>query len=249
MKLALIPYLNCEPFYEGITELGHEIVWEPPRLLGERAARGEQTCGPMAVADLFRLSDRFEPLGNFGIACEGSAHSVLLFARREIGELSGCPVGLTTESSTSVRLLELLLGGAFGVADAELRRGEQADDEARLLIGDRALVAAATGLDGFPFVYDLGAEWHGWQALPFVFARWAIKKDTPAAAREWIETALIASLESWPERVGEITARRGGALGLDEKLVHDYLATFTYRLGPVEEMGEKTFRKLLEARS
>jgi chorismate dehydratase len=106
-------------------------------------------------------------------------------------------------------------------------------------------VAAATGLDGFPFVYDLGAEWHGWQALPFVFARWAITKEAPAAIREWIETALAASLASWPQRVGEIAARRGGALGLDAQLVRDYLATFTYRLGSFEEMGERTFRKLL----
>jgi chorismate dehydratase len=244
--LALIPYLNCEPFYQSVAELGFEVVHEPPRALGALAERGAATCGPMAVADWFRMQDRFEPLSDFGISCEGPAHSVLLFSKREIGMLADGRVGLTQESSTSVKLLELILTRKYGAEGLRLERGDAAEDEARLLIGDAALRAACEGLDGFPFVYDLGEEWHGWQALPFVFARWVVSKAVPQADRARIRESLERSLATWEDRMDEIMERRGKDFDLDESSVRQYLETFRYRLGPVEEFAEGTFRRMLE---
>jgi chorismate dehydratase len=243
--LALIPYLNCEPFYGTVRDLGLEIVHEPPRVLGEMAARGVPTCGVMAVADWFGLQDRYEPLGELGISCEGPAHSVLLFARREIARLGNCRVGLTNESSTSVRLVKLILERKYGAEGIAFERGEAAGDEGRLLIGDAALRAACHGLDGFPFVYDLGEEWYGWQGLPFVFARWVVSTQVPEGERLRILESLETSLDGWPARLPEIAARRGPEFDLDEDGIREYLETFQYRLGPLEAMGERTFRSLL----
>ncbi|MCA9752841.1 MAG: menaquinone biosynthesis protein [Gemmatimonadetes bacterium] len=244
--LALIPYLNCEPFYFGIDDLDFEIVREVPRELGRLADSGLATCGPMAVADWFRLRDRYDLLDDFGIACEGPAHSVLLFSKREIQSLNEGRVGLTTESSTSVRLVRVILGGKYGARTIEWGRGASDEDDARLLIGDQALRAATTGLDDFPFVYDLGEEWHGWQGLPFVFARWVVAKEIPAEDRERISASLSASLASWRLRVPEIAARRGPDFGLEGEGILRYLSTFRYRIGPVEALGEQTFETLLE---
>ena len=244
--LALIPYLNCEPFYQSIDQLGFDVVHEPPRKLGELAKSGLETCGPMAVADWFDVRDRYEPLGDFGIACEGPAYSVLLFSKRGLDRLAGCRIGLTTESSTSVKLLELLLERKYDLPAVELGRGVREEDEARLLIGDEALRAACNGLEGFPFVYDLGEEWHGWQALPFVFARWVVSREVPAAERDRIAESLEQSLESWKLRIPEIAARRGPEFGLDGGGIRKYLSTFRYRIGPVETLGEQTFEDLLK---
>jgi chorismate dehydratase len=243
--LALIPYLNCEPFYAGLDALDLDVVREVPRELGRLAEAGMPTCGPLAVADYLRLRDRLDPLGDFGIAAEGPVHSVLLFARREIRRLAGAQVGLTVESSTSAALVRLLLTRRYGLDGVRFTRGEGADDAARLLIGDRALAAASEGLDDFPFVYDLGEEWHGWQALPFVFARWVVSKDVPDEERRAIREAIEASLASWEDRVPEIAARRGAAVHLDEDGVREYLAGLRYRLGPIEELAERTFGDLL----
>jgi chorismate dehydratase len=243
--LALIPYLNCEPFYAGLDALDLEIVREAPRELGRLAETGVPTCGPMAVADWFRLRDRVEPLADFGIACEGAVHSVLLFAKREIHRLGGARVGLTTESSTSAALVRLLLERKHGLEGVRFVRGESREDDARLLIGDRALVAGGTGLDDFPFVHDLGAEWWGWQALPFVFARWVVSKDAPEEDRRRILETVAASLAGWEDRVDEIAARRGDELSLDADEIHEYLSAFRYRIGPVEALGEQTFEGLL----
>ncbi len=243
--LALLPYLNCEPFYAGLNALDLEIVREVPRELGRLAEIGAATCGPMAVADWFRLRDRFEPLGDFGIACEGTVNSVLLFARREIRRLAGARVSLTAESSTSAALVRLLLERRYGLEGVRYSREESAGDDARLLIGDRALVAASSGFEDFPFVYDLGEEWLGWQALPFVYARWVVAKDVPHDERRRIEDAIGASVATWEARVPEIAARRGEELHLDEEGIRDYLATFRYKIGPVEALGEQTFESLL----
>jgi chorismate dehydratase len=243
--LALIPYLNCEPFYAGIDDLGFDIVHEPPSRLGALAKSGVATCGPMAVADWFDLRDRYDLLGDLGIACEGAAHSVLLFAKRGIDRLAGCRVGLTSESSTSVRLLRLLLERKYGHADIEYSRELDESDAARLLIGDQALVAATEGLDGFPFVYDLGQEWQGWQALPFVFARWVVSKEISDEDRARIEACIDRSLDGWKLRLPEIASRRSEEFGLDARGVRQYLSTFRYRIGPVEALGEQTFEALL----
>jgi chorismate dehydratase len=247
--LALIPYLNCEPFYAGLADLDFDVVHEPPRRLGQLAEEGLATCGPMAVADWFRLKDRYDLLGDFGIACEGPVHSVLLFSKREVKRLAGARVGLTSESSTSVRLLRLILGQRYGLPDVEYSRELRADDDARLLIGDEALRAAGEGLDDFPFVTDLGEEWWGWQAVPFVFARWVVEATVPQSDRALIEETISRSLAGWRLRVPEIAARRGRALGLDGEAIFAYLSTFRYRVGPVEEIGQRTFEDLLREQS
>ena len=243
--LALIPYLNCEPFYQGLDALDFDVVREVPRELGRLAEEGAPTCGPLAVADYLRLRDRLDPLGDFGIAAEGPVHSVLLFARREMGQLSGARVSLTAESSTSAALVRLLLQRRYALQGVRFTREEDASDDARLLIGDRALAAASDGLESFPYVYDLGEEWHAWQSLPFVFARWVVSKDVPEDDRARIRQALENSLATWEQRVPEIAARRGAAVRLDEDGVREYLGALRYRLGPLEEHAERTFGLLL----
>jgi chorismate dehydratase len=244
--LALIPYLNCEPFYAGIDELDFEVVREHPRRLGQLAEEGVATGGPMAVADWFRLRDRFDPLGDFGIACEGPAHSVLFFSRQPIERLSGGRIGLTSESSTSVQLLRFILEQKHFQEGLEYSRELGPKDDGRLVIGDEALRAAGEGLDGFPFVYDLGQEWHGWRALPFVFARWVVSKDVPEDDRQMLADCVEKSLSGWELRIPEIAARRGREFELDGRGVKHYLSTFTYRLGPIEELGLRTFEEMLQ---
>jgi chorismate dehydratase len=201
----------------------------------------------MAVADYFRLADRFAPLENFGIACTGEVKSVLLFARRPIESLEGGTIGLTNESSTSVRLLQILMERKHGCKHVRFHRGEEAEDDARLLIGDAALRARKTGLPGYEHVADLGTEWHAWTGMPFTFARWVVARDVPQGDRDRIAQSVRSSVDGWRRRVGEIAARRGPELDMDEREIEEYLATFAYRLGPAEEAAERRFAELLFA--
>jgi chorismate dehydratase len=85
--------------------------------------------------------------------------------------------------------LRLLLEERYGVQPREYRRGAESGD-ARLVIGDAALEEVKRGR--FKFVYDLGEEWRRWQELPFVFARWVVRRDLPQEEKQ----RFIRSLES-----------------------------------------------------
>jgi chorismate dehydratase len=233
-----IAYLNVEPFF-------HAFPWPvvtalPPRALGEAVARGEVDAGPLALADVLRLGDLVQPLP-FGIAAPAGAQSVLLFADRELAALGGARIAVTAETSTSVRLLRILLALRHEARPPVLVPPD-APADAVLLIGDAALRARRR--PPRPLTIDLGLEWTAWTGLPAVFAAWAVRRDVapsgPARLAEALAEALPAGLAHLPA-----IARAYPDVGLSEAEVVRYLQGFTYRLGPEEDKAIAEFRRLL----
>lgn len=186
------------------------------------------------------------PLGDFGIAVEELARSVLLFARRPVEELGGARIGVTGESSTSVRLLKVLLENRYGLAPVEYVSTKEPRSDAILLIGDAAL-NNRHGLPSYRRVYDLAALWREWTGLPFVFARWIVRRDLNEEARDLLVTLLEQSLERGLSGIDEIAASRDDlSMTLDE--VREYLFGFNYVLGDREKRGIARFRSYLDAR-
>src|SRR5512140_1814104 len=175
--IARIPYLNTEPFYHYFSARGYELVDLPPRELGREAARGRIAAGAMSAVDYFRLEEDFEPLGSFGIATAGPVHSVLLLSQRPVPELNGGTIAVTSDTSTSVKLLSLLLRERYDVRPAVMRRGLDEPADACLVIGDEALRRVSR--EKHPVVLDLGAAWWEWKKLPFVFALWTVRRSLP----------------------------------------------------------------------
>jgi chorismate dehydratase len=239
LRVGRISYLNVEPFF-------HAFPWPialslPPRALGEAVADGRVDAGPLALADCLRLEATVTRLP-FGIVGPTRAQSVLLFADRPMRELGGCRIAVTAETSTSVRLLRILLAFHYEVpAPVLVGLGEAAD--AVLLIGDEAL-RLRQGAWPRPFCHDLGEEWTTWTGQPMVFAAWAVRRDAPAAARRGLETALAEALEVGLASLPAIAARRRDT-GLSEAEIVEYLASFTYRIGPAEEKAAAEYRRLL----
>src|SRR5260221_3489989 len=188
IRVGYIPYLNMAPFHQGFGPAPLEIEGQrfefhsmSPRVLGLEAEKGTIDAGALSLVDGLKLSETFEPLGPFGIGLKRPALSVLLFSKKPISELQGlCAV--TDETSTSFRLLRVLLEVRYAhqsmkygrIASSMLFDGEA---DALLLIGDEALKAKKEGIRGLPIVTDLGEEWYSWQASPFVFARWSVRKS------------------------------------------------------------------------
>src|SRR5205823_7685190 len=123
-------------------------------------------------------------------------------------------VALDVGSRTSAALVQILLRKRHGVYPEVVllpldRTAEEADADAVLLIGDRAMRAC---LPGFAHAYDLGQEWHDWTSLPFVYAVWAVR---PGVELGDVETALLESKRRGCARIGEIAQREAPLLGLD----------------------------------
>jgi chorismate dehydratase len=271
LRVAQIPYLNSVPYYAGVSETGLEMVDLHPRALGQAAAEGSIDAGLMSIADTF-ATPNFEPLGDLGIALDGPAHSVLLFSAEPIERLGGKTLGITGETSTSYPLLRLLLEDCYGIRPAAYvrRTGEAAPgDSGVLLIGDAALRRAKRSglepganeysgepfrLDGadpfeepFPHVLDLAAAWKAWQGLPFVFARWMVRRDVDIDARGELLELLTETLEDNLRRLDRLALEHAARAGLSERGAFAYLMGFTYQFGSAGEAGIKTFRNLLES--
>jgi chorismate dehydratase len=241
IRLGYLTYLNVAPFYWGSQQWEVELIPCVPSLLGQLAARGQVDAGPIAVADWFTLESDLEPIGAFGIASQRDAQSVLLFSSRPIEELNNAIVGVTHDTSTSVRLLQLLLERRYGVSPREYRRGERG--EAWLLIGDAAL--SERKRNPAPFVYDLGEEWWRWQKLPFVFARWVMRRALPDTQKAYLHHLLHTAFETGMAQLQDVAAQHAGQGTLETSEIITYLSNFTYQIGELEEQGLAKFKQLL----
>lgn len=244
LRVARIPFLNTDPFFTEESAAGFKLVSASPRELGRLAAEGKVDAGLLSLVDFWNLQELFEPVGRFAIAVKRRALSVLLFSKRPIEALAGAAVGVTDETSTSSRLLQILLHSRYGI-EAALRTGFRADDAARLLIGDGALKARALGLDGFETVTDLAQEWHEWRKLPFVFARWAVRKTAPAYLKDELAEKLDSALKTNSKRLPEIAADGARRLGVKPAALAGYFDEYTFRLGAAELRAEEAFRDLV----
>jgi len=223
MKIGRIHYLNVLPFYHGLdTSRWGPWIDESPRRLGILARGGELDCAPLPIVDTFDLEEDFEPLGHWGIACRGAVGSVLLFSSRPFKLLSGARLLFTGESATSVVLARQLLDDA-GVRDVRIEQGDDPQGyDGYLAIGDRAL----TMVQNPPFSErtDLCAEWHRQTGLPFVFARWVVRRTVAAETRHAFEQALAASLAR------PLPSSLPNKAGLSDQAARDYLDNMIYRL-------------------
>ena len=239
LRVGRISYLNVEPFF-------HAFPWPiaeslPPRALGEAVAEGRVDAGPLALADCLRLEGTVTRLP-FGIVGPTRAQSVLLFSDRPMGELGGRRIGVTGETSTSVRLLRILLAFRHEVP-APVLVGLEEPADAALVIGDTAL-RLRQGPWPRRYCYDLGEEWTAWTGYPMVFAAWAVRLDTPAAAREDLESTLASALETGLASLPAIAARRRD-VGLSEREITVYLENFRYRIELDDEKAIGEYRRLL----
>ncbi len=176
---ARIPYANVAPFYALWHEAPFAVRNLVPRDLGREAEAGHVDFGSMAAGDYLRLKDRFELIQPpMGAAARGEVQSVLLFSRRPAEALAGALVSVTPATSTSVRLLHLLLDVRRGLRGVRYIRGlEPAQADALLVIGDAAMRMRNHRPEGFTHTLDLGADWLEWTGLSFVYAVWAVRTD------------------------------------------------------------------------
>jgi len=256
VHVGYIPYLNMVPFHQGfgvgsLDVHGHSVTFRScsPRVLGLEAESGRMDAGALSLVDFFRLSDEFESIGDFGIGVKKPANSVLFFSKKPIAEFRGvCSV--TDETATSVRLLQVLLerrhkiqGVTFGrVASSLLYDGES---EGLLLIGDEALEARIKGIKGLPYVTDLGEEWHDWHGLPFVFARWAVRKSIPENVKEALYKYIERSLELMDIHKEDAARKEAEGRSRHWPDIIRYWEGFEYRLTPNHLQSITRFKELV----
>ena len=264
MRVGRIPYINCYPVYgaidRGVVTLDATLIDGTPSELNGRIARGDLDVSVVSAVEYARDSSRYVLLPDLAVSCDGPVRSVMLFSKYRAEDLGGRQVLVSRSSMTSVALLELLFENVwrctprFVPGDAELsdvRWFEREEHDARLVIGDAALLlgAGAAGAPRYPHVYDLGTMWKQWTGLPFVFAVWVALRSTPVKEALAVQAALIESRD-WGLAHLAILARQASErtqvseprcleylTGLDYGLSYPHLAGLTTFFGRLVERG------------
>jgi chorismate dehydratase len=243
LRIGHIPYLHAEPFYVDMARRGLALLELVPRSIADAAAQGEIDTGPVPLADSWRLQDCFEPVAGFCIASVQDVGSSLLFSTKPIAALAGVSIGVTDEASTAPRLLDVLLRLKYQVHPATYGP-LQASHEAFLLIGNQGL-RQRMGVPDFPYTYDLGAEWHAWTGLPFVFSRWMVRKDVNPKDRALLEEVLYAGLEEGVDALCQLASPRQD-LHMLARDIAAYIQGFRYFIGRSEQQAMDQFRHYLQ---
>jgi aminodeoxyfutalosine synthase len=246
--IGKIPFLNSVPFYHHLESAEFKILPIVPRRMGLMEQQNELVAGLFSLMDFVRDEERLE-LMNYCIATRDQVKSVMLFSKEGWRGLNGKTIGITDDTATSIRLLEVILSKKYGVSAKFERMQSGINDcsryDAVLLIGDEALRRNKFGLPGFELVFDLATEWYDWTKLPFVFAVWAVRKSVPEEGRKRLAATIEQSLKAGEENFGGIGEVHGRRIGLERKDVEEYLEGFNFRLGEREREAIKKFRSLV----
>ncbi len=244
-----IPFLNSVPFYHHFEKRQFKILPIAPRRMGLLSEKGQLDAGLFSLMDYFQQADTLDVL-DWCIVTRDQVKSVMLFSNHGWRDLDGKLIGITDETATSVRLLQVLLEKKYGIKATFERMHAGVNDyskyDAVLLIGDEALHHNKLGLAHYELVFDLAKEWYDWQKLPFVFAVWAVKKSLPKETKKELSEIIEHALSQSEGHYADIGELRGKEIGLSRNEVEEYLAGFNYRLGEREREAMREFRKLVE---
>lgn len=243
VRVGVVEYLNARPLVCDLPELAPDadLVLDVPSALADALAVGELDVALVPAIEYFRAGT-YTVIPDIAIASRGPVLSVTLFSRVPLAGVRR--LALDTGSRTSAALAEMVLLARYGVqpelvplhADAP---AEEADADAVLLIGDRAMRAC---LPGFAHAFDLGQEWHEWTALPMVYALWAVRAGADLGR---VASALTEAKRRGMARTGEIAFREARRLGLDAGFCRRYLAhIIRFDFGEPELAGLRRYYEL-----
>lgn len=249
VPVAMIPYANMAPYRQLGPPEGCHFVPLVPKASIEALMTGTVAAAAVPVGGLARLAGIVETMGRFGIAAQGASMSVLLFSRCPFEHLHAPrTLRLTSESASSVRLLYLLLGHTVGFNRLPRLAAEDQPPDAELLIGDRALIrdALPANDNGLIQVTDLSQVWFEHFGLPFVFARWVVRKDTPDAIRAAIIRWLEAFKIEEPLLVDQAVPVAAQRLDLAPEVIKRYFQVIRRCLDDGDLQGQQRFFQELE---
>ncbi len=243
--IAASSYLNAAPLCYSFIEGGQKdrcgfLSDAAPWRCAELLVQGRADAALIPVIEYQRIAGlKISP--GASVSSKKSVRSVILASRVPIGEVRR--VALDTSSRTSAALIQIILSRFYGLeieystAPPKIEEMLEAADAA-LIIGDPAMLVDRSSLH----VYDLAEEWRKHTALPFVFAFWAVRKDSVAwpGGVNFIEAKLEGIAHT-----DEIAAAYAARLGLTRDDLVTYLTeNISYDLDPESLQGLRLYYDL-----
>ena len=245
----MIPYTNMAPYRALDAPEGCCFVSCVPAQSVQAIKVGEVMAAAVPVGAMDYVARDVEPLGPFGIGARERSMSVLFFSTRPFYEMDGTArIRVTEESASSVRLLFMLLESRNGPGRLPHIAGPGEPTDGELLIGDAALIRANQLREphGYAYVTDLATEWYHSRRLPFVFARWVVRKDAPDTVRSALNQWLEEFKRREPELVESAVSPSAAQLGVTEDYIREYFHVIRRVLDDTDLAGQDAFFAELE---
>lgn len=256
--LGVPRYANTAPLYHFLQEgEGLRFRYGVPTELNRWLLQGDVHLSLVSSYFYLQNTQHLRALPDFSVADLGPVYSVNLFHRRPWQQLQR--IALTTESATSVRLLQLLLeqdglNPQMVPEQGGLELLESYDGV--LLIGDKAFATYAGLMPTLPesvhqvptqvgdiWISDLSMRWYERTRLPFVFGVWATQAHQPPPIEVVRRLRIARSLG-----LGNLAAVAGTEaqrLGVNERLMQHYLWNFRYHLEAPDRLGLQSFAQMV----
>lgn len=259
LRVGMVNFINTAPIYIPWQEMGSpegvQVVESHPTELNRMLAEGRLDVGLVSSHAYGSEADRYLLLPDLGISATGPVGSVLLLSRIPVSDLHGRSVLLTPQSATSVNLLRIVLEDFFGIQPRYVTGGFAEREhlhprpQAYLAIGDEALRLASLGRD---WTYlDLAEIWLRETGVPFVFAVWAVRRESweekPGAIRALnrrLHECYVAGQASLA-RISSLVAPR---IPMDLSACLAYLSGIELDLSPEKQRGLLYFFERLHQR-
>lgn len=184
LKIGKIPYANLFPIFYVLEKecdcSPYEFIEGVPSALNKMLRDGEIDVSPSSSIEYIKNPSLYQIIDGHSISSRGPIGSIFLFTKKNIEELNNSIVYVSSQSETSIALLDIILKKFYGM-QCKLQVSQSPENsgaEAFLLIGDDALKCGSRlTVHGSRLIYDLGEIWYQHTGLPFVFALWIVRRD------------------------------------------------------------------------
>lgn len=256
LKIGKINYANLFPIFYTLEKTAdcsmYEFVEGVPSLVNRLLRDGEIDISPSSSIEYLRHKNNYSFFEGHSISSFGPVGSILLFSRRTIETLDGLTILTSSQSESSVALLDIILKKFYELtcplesSGSPLSKALE-NHSAYLLIGDDALREALR----WPklYIYDLGDIWYKQTGLPFVFALWIARKEYCASEplfcerfKKDLDVAKTQALNSLRTIAGESPL----LTILSEDEIASYWQGISYDLADTHKKGLDLFRKYAE---
>jgi chorismate dehydratase len=260
LKVGKVNFINTLPIFypleSGAIQHDFQIIGATPATLNALLASGQIDLGVVSSIEYGHNFDKYLLLPDLSISCQSKVCSVLLLSTVPLEQLNDQEILLTPKSHTSIALLKLLFSRRFEIRP-HYRVADYHISESRWPTGAKALLAIgddALRLQKNPVVtvaLDLGVAWHEWTGQPFVFAVWALRRESLAQRDGLVHKAhatLIEARDYGLDNLEEIAAKAGQCSWFSRHECLQYLQTIEYDLDGDKQAGLRLFFDMLYER-
>lgn len=204
VRLGHIKYINTYPlFYTILKEkenLPFDLISDIPTRLNTMMRNGNLDVSLISSFEYAVAPGNYLIYRNFCLASTGYVNSVLLVSKKDIEDLDGATIGLSSSSTTSINLIKIILREFYGFSNKFNQISYQEDfdisfetNDAILIIGDEALKFIDHGKCQ---VYDISHLWTERTGYPVVFAIIAINNQSAKTDKNQLEVIFEKFNES-----------------------------------------------------